>query len=135
MADALQQALAANLTRGSMLRGGRSCVGVGAAPVATVAANASHTFTIVIDEDCVLDRLFIDGPAADLPELVVTDIKIGGDSLISSAPVPASMFGRDAVNSPLFGHVVGSDSKVSVTVQNRDGTNATGILTCGFSAR
>lgn len=139
MADALalaDQMLPAG--RGSILRGGRSCIGLGSVVDASLAAAGSNTFTITIDEDCVLDRLFIStsgvaGTNAILDDLVVTDIKVGGDALVSSNPIPATMFAKDAVNSPKFGNPVSSDSKVSVTITN-NGSAAALNVTVGFSA-
>ena len=68
MADALaiaDQMLPAG--RGSILRGGRSCVGLGSVVDASLAAAGSNTFTITIDEDCVLDRLFISTSGVPVP--------------------------------------------------------------------
>ncbi len=133
--DALDVADNMGIAKGSIYRGGRSCVALGGGTAASIAADASNTFTITIDEDCVLERLVIQGAVAELEQLVVTDIKIGGDSLVSSAEVPATLFRYDSVASPFFGHPVSSDTKVTVTLANRDATNAATEVTVGFAVR
>lgn len=131
--DALATADSMGLSKGSIFRGGRSCVGLGSDVDASLAAGASETFTIEVDEDTVLGRMFI-AAEVGLPTLTVTDIKIAGDSLVSSKPVPASMFAENAVNSPTFGHPVSSDTKIAVTIRNNSGTTAATIISVGFSA-
>jgi len=114
--------------KGSVLRGpGRSLVGIGpTAQHASLAAGASVTLTMKINEPGILDRLFLSSSANG--SLVITAMTLGGDALISGQ-VSGSVFDKDAVNSPLFGHKVDTNTALEITFLNvHDAAAVTNIV-------
>lgn len=120
--------------RGSPLRGGKSAVCAGA-NVSTIAAGATETLTFEFSELLTLGKLHISGITdAATRYLSVTSIKIRGDELLGATEeVHALMYAHDSIMSPAFGHTVDPATKVTVTIKNNDGTNASGPVFAGFS--
>jgi len=109
-----------------------------------IAAGATATYTFVVSEPCVLDRLLVAAsqalvaPAAAaaatastwtdcLQFLEITDFVVNADRLVSGS-VPAVMFGQSTpadgprgTSNPFLGHRVNQSSTVTVTIANRSG--------------
>jgi len=102
-----------------------------------VAAAGQTTFTFVVSEPCVLDRLIIscaqilvagaEGTSwmDALQMLEVTDFVVNADRLVSGS-VPAVLFGQTTpadgprgTSNPFLGHRVNQSSTVTVTIVNR----------------
>lgn len=113
-------------------RAGRSLVAIGGPTVTSVAASSTATMTYSIEEAGVLCHLVIAATdTGDLNELLVTSIKLNNDELITGS-VPVSVFRHDSIDSPLFGHKVDRSTKLSITVENKDGATAASVYS-GFS--
>ena len=114
--------------RGSFARGGASIVASGADAV-SIAAGATHQFSIGIVEPCVLDTLVVSGPPSTMNELTVTSARIDNDVVINDT-VPAELFSFDASNSPFWGHRTSKNSTIEVFVKNSGASAA--IVSVGF---
>jgi len=103
----------------------------------SIAAGATATFTFVVSEPCVLDRLIVScaqvlAAGAEgtswmdaIHFLEVTDFVVNADRLVSGS-VPAALFGQTTpadgprgTSNPFLGHRVNQSSTVTVSITNR----------------
>ena len=104
---------------------------------AIAAAGGTATYTFVVSEPCVLDRLILAASQAlvagaegtswmdGLQSLEISDFVVNADRLVSGS-VPAVLFGQTTpadgprgTSNPFLGHRVNQSSTVTVTVVNR----------------
>ena len=96
-----------------------------AATKASVSASGSKTFEFSPSEAGMLDRLcLITGDSDALREIDVTSIKVDNDELIDGGEVPGLQFDPQNQNYVSMGHLYTANSKIKVTVNNLDATNA-----------
>lgn len=114
----------------NVYRQGRSLIAIGGPEITTVGAGASATLTFSITEAGVLGRLFIDW-TGDEAECVVTSIKHNNDEMLTGE-VPGTAFYHNCTSSPVFGHFVDINDKLTITVKNLDGANPAEVL-AGFA--
>jgi hypothetical protein len=116
--------------------GGKSIVGIGA-KTTSILAGQSAVLTFVIREAGHIDRLFLAacipaaGGTAPLDCATVTNITYDNDNL-TSGDLPATMFEKNAEESPIFGHYVEVNHELQMTIRNED-LAAPLTISAGFS--
>lgn len=113
--------------RGSYLRKGRSLVAIGGPTPTSVAAATSNVEQVFsLTETGILGRLCIIQDQ-DWDDLVVQSIKYDNDELLTGE-VPAALFRRHSMASPLFGQRVQPGHRLVIKYRNLHAADAASVL-------